>query len=148
MKKPVNIFPGSRVPQFSWPPAAARRLAKHARPSSWTSSTQQHEGFPGKRPRSQEPATHVIDKDPHARPGYWRHRVNANRGGSEGRDARCKGLAHAGRAAAPNRPHSSFSDTCCPYAARSAFLLCKSREARALGGLNTTKYQYRSGTAS
>ena len=55
--------------------------------------------FSGKTPPFLRTSNTVIDKDPHARPGYWRHRVNANRGRSEGRDARCKGLAHAGRAA-------------------------------------------------
>ena len=57
-----------------------------------------------------------------------RHRIGANHGGSGGRDALYEGFAHASRAAAPNRPQSLFSYTCCPYAARSAsrpFLLAE-----------------------
>ena len=71
----------------------------------------------------------VVENQPHRhRTGpsaadSWnrRHRNGANHGGSGGRDALYEGFAHASRAAAPNRPQSSFCYTRCPYTARSAF---------------------------
>ena len=47
----------------------------------------------------------------------WRRHVDARAGESGGRSAHYDGDGHVSRAAAPSDHQSSFSYTCCPYAA-------------------------------